>query len=609
MPRILTLANAAKPPITWMRSMQPSLSAMLRKTYPNPKNIYDALVESSRSNTPISCNFIPYTIDHWARQSSAGEPAIRCVNQDTGDRQDITYPEIVKRSHQIARFFKDRGFKKGDTVALMLGQRPAWWYSMAGLIRSGPVVVPFSRLLTSKDLRYRIQDLGIRGIITTPELQERIDAIRNECPSLEVMVTDGPAVPGWDALDDIFDAEVVPTEENTMATDPYIGLFTSGTTGKPKLVKQSQAHAFTFLVAGEQWLQLRPDDVVYNASDTGWGFNWWTTAATWIMGAKLLIAPTNKKVDPQKILAILRNEGVTVFCAAPTVLRVLAAQPNFDSFDFSTLKRICTVGEALDETILQKFSSRGIEVAVGYGQAETPLLIARLNDQPHVPGTMGKPVAPYKVVLLDENFCPVPPGGSGQIALDRQEGSSLGVMRGYTNAVEKTIGAFSPDGQYYLTGDYAKLGENSELTYLGRKDDMFKSNGYRVGPAEVEEAGMSHPAVCKIAVVGVRTDLNSAARTIKAFILLKPGYTASDVLMREIQRHIKNETAPNIHPRLVEFLDEETWKQYETISGKIRRAGLRERDEAKLLNKNAETNADTAAYSVLSTPATRKARP
>ncbi len=570
----------------WMQQAR-ALCTDVRRIHSGIGDIYNTLLEQSTADFPIPCNFVSQVVDSWAMQPN--KLAIHCVDQDIGENLDITYAEVVKRSHQIAHFFTKQGFKKGDAVALMLGQRPAWWYSLAGLMRAGIPVVPFSRLLTPKDLLYRIKDLGIRGIITSPELQERIDLIRDQCSSLKTTVTVGTAVKGWESLIDIFNGDTVLVKEHTTVEDACLYLYTSGTTGQPKAVQHNHDYPFFHWPTGKRWLRATPEDLVYNASDTGWGFTVWITAAVWAMGSKLLITPTNKKYDPQKMLVTLRDKSVTIFCAAPTVLRLLVSQPNFDSYNFPTLKRIATVGEALDETVIEKFASRGIEVAVGFGQAETPLLMGRVDDQSHVPGTMGQPINPYRVVVLDDNLCPLPPGNVGQIALDLVEGKAAGLMRGYANALKKTQDAFSPDGRYYLTGDWAEYRKDGLFAYQGRRDDLIKSRGYRIGPDEVEKAGMSHSAVSKIAVVGVRTQLDSPAITVKAFILLKPNYIGSPDLIQEIQEHIKKETAPNKYPRLIEFLNLQEWEQYETMSGKIRRVALREREEKKL----AATEGDT----------------
>jgi len=511
--------------------------------------------------------------------------AIRCITPQEHYREEITYDDIVKRSQQIAEFFTAQGIGKGDAVALVLGQNPAWWYSLAGLMRAGIAVVPCPRLLTSQDLSYRLNDLKIRGIITTPELQERVEVIRNQCPSLKTMLTTGTAIPGWSALADIFKHEPSTyLKTDTTTADPCLYLYTSGTTGQPKAVQHNHDYPFFHWPTGRRWLRATPDDLIYNASDTGWGFTVWITTAAWAMGSKLLITQQDKKFQPQQMLATLREQSVTIFCAAPTVLRLLVADPSFEKMNLPTLKRIVTVGEALDETVIQKFAERDIEVAVGFGQAETPLLVGRVDDQPHVPGTMGRPIDPYKVVALDDDFRPVQPGEIGQIAVHLSDGSQGGLMRGYFNDPARTKQSFSPDGGYYLTGDWACYRRDGLFSYEGRRDDLIKSRGYRIGPDEVEKAGMSHPAVAKIAVVGVRTEANSAAITVKAFVLLKPDYKESPTLLKEIQELIKQETAPHKYPRLIECLNLAEWEKYETISGKIRRAGLREREAKKLNN-------------------------
>jgi|JI10StandDraft_1071094.scaffolds.fasta_scaffold86655_3 acyl-coenzyme A synthetase/AMP-(fatty) acid ligase len=557
-----------------------AFSSDIFKNHREIGEIYAELLEQPTAK-PISCNFISQVVDRWADQPH--KLAIRCIDQDGDDHAEISYSDIAKRSHQIGGFFAEQGFKKGDTVALMLGQRSVWWYSLAGLMRFGIAAVPCPRLLTPKDLSYRINDLGIRGIITTRDLQHPIDSIRSECPTLKTTVTTGLAGQDWFSMTDILSKDVTASSEVVTTTeDACLYLYTSGTTGQPKAVQHNADYPFFHWPTGRRWLRATSEDFIYNASDTGWGFTVWITTAAWSMGAKLLITPTTKKFEARKMLEILREQSITIFCAAPTVLRLLVADPAFDHIQFPALRRIVTVGEALDETIIQRFAARGVEVAVGFGQAETPLIMGRVDDQPHVPGTMGSPIDPYKVVALDDDYHPLLPGNVGQLAVDLVEGKSGGIMRGYANAPEKTKKTRSPDGRYHLTGDWAFYRRDGFFAYQGRKDDLIKSRGYRIGPDEVEKAGMSHPAVAKIAVVGVRTETDSAAITVKAFILLKPGYAETPALIEAIQTHIKHETGPYKHPRLIECLPKEEWEKYETTSGKIRRAGLREREELKL---------------------------
>lgn len=556
-------------------------STEISKQHPDVGQVYSRLLEQS-ATIPISCNFITEVVDRWADEGE--RPAIICIEDVNKAPLKITYLDIVERSRQIASFFTEQGFKRGDTVALMLGQNPAWWYSLAGLMRAGIAVVPCPRLLTPKDLVYRINHLGIRGIITAPELEKNLDVIKDQCPILETRVTTGLRGKNWFSLpEDVFTTVVTSSPDVLTTTeDACLYLYTSGTTGQPKAVQHNADYPFFHWPTGRRWMRATPDDVVFNASDTGWGFTVWTTTAAWSVGSKLLIRPTNKKFAPHEMLATLRDHSVTIFCAAPTVLRLLVADHAFNEFEFPSLKRIVTVGEALDETVIERFSARGVEVAVGFGQAETPLLMGRVDDQPHIPNTMGSQIAPYKTVVLDDAHKPLPPGSVGQIAVDLVAGKSGGIMRGYAHDPDKTKSTRSADGRYHLTGDWALYRADGLFVYQGRKDDLIKSRGYRIGPDEVEKAGMSHHAVAKIAVVGVRTALDSQAITVKAFILLKPGYVQNPSLIQEIQDHIKQETGPYKYPRLVECMPQEEWEKYETTSGKIRRAGLKEREEQQL---------------------------
>ncbi|MBA2652422.1 MAG: AMP-binding protein [Tatlockia sp.] len=569
----LSLFKGIKP--TSLYSPKKAFSNDMQQQEPNIGSLYESLLNQSL----VNCNFISQVVDYWAQNPN--QLALRSIDQDNGEQCDVSYQELAIGSHQIANFLTHKKVNKGDTIALMLGQHVSWWYSLAGLMRQGIAVVPCPRLLTAKDLIYRINDLKINGMITSPEQQEKINSIRDLCPSLKTTITYGINSVQWDSLTDIFSYKVdIPKKPviNTTINDPCVYLYTSGTTGQPKAVIHHHDYPFFHWPTGKRWLKSTPNDLVYNASDTGWGFTLWITTSVWATGAKLLITPSNKKFNPQQMLKLLQEQPVTIFCAAPTVLRLLVAEKNFDNYSFPCLKRIVTVGEALDETVIQRFESRGIEVAVGFGQAETPLLMGRVDSQPHVSATMGKPISPYKVVILDENHQSLPPGNIGQIAVDIDKGTRNGIMQGYANAPEKTKNAFTSDGRYYLTGDWAEYRTDGFFAYQGRKDDLIKDRGYRIGPDEVEKAGMSHPAVAKIAIVGIPRELGSKSLTIKGFILLKPGYLESPELIKDIQEHIKQETAPYKYPRQVECLSVEEWSKYETISGKIRRLALRERE-------------------------------
>lgn len=541
----------------------------------------------------IPCNFVSQIVNRWAVR--ADRPALFRYHEESDatniDCETITYHQLIDRGHQLAEFLKKQGLQKGDTVALALGQDPAWWYSLVGLWAHGIAVVPCSRLLTAEDLEYRIQHLEIRAIITVPGVEQRIDAIRSQCPSLTLTLTTGERHSNWIALSDIINTSLEKTtgeyaEIHTTSADPCIYLYTSGTTGQPKPVMHGHGYPFFHRPTATRWLKATSDDVIYNASDTGWGFSVWTTVAAWTTGARILIAPTDKRFNATRMLGLLENQSVTIFCAAPTVLRLLAADPHFKDCTFPKLKRIITVGEALDETVINAFKAKGIEIHVGFGQAETPLLMARLVDQPHVPGTMGQPVDPYHIILLDDHLKPVATGQIGQIAVDLQQGFGNALMKGYAKSPEATQRVFSPDGRYYLTGDWAMQDAAGYFYYQGRKDDLIKSYGYRVGPDEVEKAGMSHPAVAKIAVVGVPMERGSLNHIIKAFVLLKPDYENTPALLVDIQNHIKQKTAPYKYPRKIECLSLSEWMQFETISGKVRRSALRERENAGETNKD-----------------------
>lgn len=545
------------------------------------KTTYQHLLETHQDH-PIDCNFFIEAVAPWSVNRK--QIAIRHLNEKD-QLEQITYQQLVENTERFAACFSQRNLKKGNTIATVLGQHPFWWYTLLACIHQGIGIVPCSRLLKEEELAYRINHLGIDAVIAVPHLQQRINRIHDQCPSLRTLITtdNNLSNANWFNIADTLAADnkaVAINPAQTSSTDPFIYLYTSGTTGNPKPVLHNHSDAFSHLPTGQDWMQSGPDDLVYNASDTGWGFTAWTTLGTWATGARLLITPTEKRFNPGNMLRLLEEQSVTILCAAPTVLRLLVADPSFENFHPEKLKRIVTVGEALDETVIDAFSSRGVDIHVGFGQAETPLLMARWAGQQHVAGTMGTALH-HKIELLDDDYQPVKSGEIGQIAIDTHA-NRFGLMQGYVNAPDATKKAYSPDGRFQLTGDYAKT-VDGQYYYQGRKDDLIKAHGYRIGPDEIEKAGMSHPAVRKIAAIQVPIG-NSKNNTIKSFILLRPGYTDSAELQKEIQQHIREQVTYK-YPRQIEVLSEDEWNKYETISGKVRRVGLREleaeRREAK----------------------------
>ncbi len=557
---------------------QKKLPWMMSKT--NVFYVFKDLSQQPRGGN-YQCNFIDSSVYLLAK--SPVNRALKNLDEDRKLSEDISYKSLMLKGQQIAHFLKTKGVKKGDSVALMLGQCPNWWFAVAGCMKEGIAIVPCPRLLTPDDLLYRINDLKMKAIIVDSVTEEKINTIIPRLQQPLLKLTTGDAHDNWFSTKDIFSktvSESLLSLEKSITTtqDPCVYLYTSGTTGNPKAVEHGHGYPFAHYNTGANWMMAKPGDIIYNASDTGWGFTLWTTLGAWSTGAQVLVTPSNKKFDASRMLDNLINQEVSILCAAPTVLRRLVVDPSFDDRVFSKLKRIVTVGEALDEVVIEKFKKKGVETHVGFGQAETPLIIGRLNNQSHIPGTMGKPVNPYRTVILDDDSQPVSPGNSGQIAVDLYQGASNGIFNCYFGDPKRTAKSFSADQRYYFTGDWAHLKEDGNICYMGRRDDLIKSHGYRIGPDEVEKAGMEHPAVAKIAVVAKPSVKDASDIVVKAFILLKPEYTGSPELTKSIQNCIKEKTAPYKYPREIEFFDLDEWQTYETISGKIKRAQLRQRE-------------------------------
>jgi acyl-coenzyme A synthetase/AMP-(fatty) acid ligase len=532
--------------------------------------------KSAVLRVPLYFNFAYDVLDHWAR-SHPDATALWHVNATTGREQKFTFREISQLSCRAANFLRGCGIQKGDRVLLMLPRVPQWWVAMVALIRLGAVPVPATLLLTPRDLNYRLRTAQIGAVITNPEGVAKfcgVDGIR--------VIACGEA-PGWAAFDDgLAKASAVFRRQRTRAEDPGILYFTSATTGEPKMVLHSQAsYGLGHRLTGRLWLDLNPADVHWNISDLGWGKAAWSSFyGPWHQGACVFALDASGKFDPAQTLDTLAQFPITSWCAPPTALRLIV-RLDLSRWQFPCLRHCVSAGEPLNPEVLNLWrGATNLTLHEGYGQTETVILVANCRSLGHrvKPGSMGLAVPGMNLAVLDEQLNEVPPGSEGEIAVRVKPVKPVGLFREYWLNPDEGRRKFQ--GDWYLTGDRAVRDVDGYFWFVGRKDDVIKSSGYRIGPFEVESALLEHPAVLEAAVIGQPDPLRG--QVVKACVVLRPGIRASEELKIKLQEHCKALIAPYKYPRQVEFVQELP----KTTSGKTKHFELRQTAAASVANFN-----------------------
>jgi acyl-coenzyme A synthetase/AMP-(fatty) acid ligase len=510
-------------------------------------------------------------IDRWAAEAP-DDLALISLGPKGETVAEHTAAQLAAESRRAARALLELGVRKGDPVFIMLPRVPAWYAAMLGAIRIGAVVMPGTNQLTARDIAYRVNAADATVAITSADGAEKIDAIETDMPSLRTRIAwRASGREGWhdfDALlDEAGDGEV--PESPTSREDPMILFFTSGTVSYAKMVMHPQSYGLGHIQTARHWHDLRPGDRHWTVTDTGWAkaawgglFGQWHERAT-------IVQVALGKPDADTILSIIRDAGITSFCAPPTLYRLLV-QADLTAYDLSTLRHCTSAGEPLNPEVIRawKEGTGGLVVYDGYGQSETTVLVANYRAVPVRPGSMGKPVPGWTVEVLDESGAPAPDDVVGGIAVKVTDPRPVGLFDGYHRDDAANEKAFR-DGWYY-TGDKAWRDSDGYFWFEGRDDDVITSSAYRIGPFEVESALVEHPAVAEAAVVG--KDDPERTQLVTAFVILAPGHEGSPELAAELQEHTKNLTAPYKYPREIHFVDELP----KTVSGKIRRSELRE---------------------------------
>ncbi len=524
---------------------------------------------------PKNFNFAYDIVDGWA-EINPDKRALLWTN-DKGDSRSYTFSDIKEISDRTAGYFFSLGIRKGDMVMAILKRRAEFWFTIIALHKIGAVIIPATHLLTKKDIVYRNNAAGIKAIICDGDelIIRNINDSLPESPTVKNVISIGPNVPDdWEDFHKGI-ASAVPFKrpsEPTKNSDPLIVSFTSGTTGDPKMVMLDSVYPLAHIITASYWHNLREDSIHLTIADTGWlKAVWGKLYGQWIAGATVFVYD-HDKFSPADMLAMLSKHKVTSLCAPPTIFRFLIRE-DFSKYDLSSLEWCTIAGEALNPAVYEQFYKlTGIKLREGYGQSETTVVVVTSPWTEPKPGSMGLPSPQFDVDLLTPDGRSAEAGEQGQIVIRYGKKHPVGLFKGYYRNHKLTNEAMK-NGIYY-TGDLAWKDEDGYFWFVGRADDVIKSSGYRIGPFEVESALMTHPAVVECAITGVPDEIRG--QVVKATVILAREYKdkAGEALVRELQDHVKQVTAPYKYPRIIEFVDELP----KTISGKIRRVEIRQRD-------------------------------
>ncbi len=514
-------------------------------------------------------NFAFDTVDEIARRQPDKLAMVHIANDMTERR--FTFKDIKDASSQSANYFKSLGIKRGDRVMLVLKRHYQFWFAILGLHKLGAIAIPATNQLVEKDFTYRFNAAGVSAILCTADgdTARQVELAEKEYGKPLTKVLVGGQRDGWHDYDgeySLFSRRYVREDDAPCGNDPMLMLFTSGTTGYPKMAMHSYKYALGHFVTAKYWHLCEQDGLHFTISETGWGKALWGKLyGQWLCEGAVFTYDFDR-FDSEKILPMFAKYGITTFCAPPTMYRMLIKQ-DLSKYDLSSIRHATTAGEALNPEVYYQFEkATGLHIAEGFGQTEMTLGIANLYGTQLKPGAMGKPVPGYGIDLVDTDGNPVPDGVNGEIVIRTDKKISCGVFLGYYLNEEATKNVWH-DGMYH-TGDLAWRDEDGYYWYVGRADDVIKSSGYRIGPFEIESTIMELPYVLECGVCAAPDEVRG--QVVKACIVLVPGTTASEELKKEIQDYVKSRTAPYKYPRIVEFRTELP----KTISGKIMRNKL-----------------------------------
>jgi acetyl-CoA synthetase len=493
---------------------------------------------------------------------------------ENNETEAITYVKLMERANKIANAFEGLGLLKGDKVLIIMPRQIETYAVYIACLKAGITVVPCSEMLRAKDLSYRIQHSEAKAVIADFRHTEQVNEIKDELPTLTYKISVNGETDDWMSLkaltENITSSYVGP---DTLKDDMAFLSYTSGTTGMPKGVVHTHGWGYAHIrTAAKSWLGINENDKVWATAGPGWQkWIWSPFISTLGTGATGFIY--QGKFDPKAYLSLLQEQGITVLCCTPTEYRLMAKVDNLDQYRLPKLRSAVSAGEPLNREVIDTFENFfKVKVRDGYGQTENTLLVGTMEGMQVKPGSMGKPTPGNDVEIINEEGKPATAGEVGDIAVHK---NCPALFKEYYKDRERTMMSFK--GDYYLTGDKAKKDEDGYFWFEGRGDDIIISSGYTIGPFEVEDALVKHPAVKECAVVASPDEVRG--HIVKAYVVLKDEQADQKTLTKELQEHVKNLTAPYKYPRKIEYVNDLP----KTTSGKIRRVELRKMEEASLI--------------------------
>ena len=525
---------------------------------------------------PDNYNFGYDVVDEMGRLAPDQRAVVWC-NVDK-EEKTFTFGDISRLSSKAANVFRNHGIGRGDKVLVILKRNYEYWYVAPALEKLGAVIIPATNLLNVEDLKYRINAADIKAMVGTPDgdtIKDMLEAAA-ECPQVEKIFAVRKNVEG--TVD--FTAEMETASEEferieTRVTDEMILYFTSGTTGYPKAVIHDHTYSLSHIITAKYWQNVQEDGLHFTIAETGWGkASWGKIYGQWLCGCAVMVYDMHR-FTPKSLLRVMEKYKVTSFCAPPTVYRYFVKY-GMDKIDLSSLNHLTTAGEALNPEVYDKvLEQTGLKLMEGFGQTETTLMLANFDGMEPKPGSMGIPSPLYNVKVVDADGKQVPSGQVGEIVVipEDRHAYQQGIFMGYCDNDELYEEAWR--GGMYHTGDTASVDEDGYFWYVGRVDDLIKTRGYRVGPFEIENVIMEHPAVLECAVTGVPHE--DRGQVIKATIVLAEGYDDSPELEHDIVHQANSKLASYKWIHVVEFVSE----MPKTISGKIRRVEIRQEQNGR----------------------------
>ena len=573
--------NPTGEPIPELTDIKPEPLAKKTKTVKkdNEDRIYKKYteIEENENGTPLSIKFkntekfnFGFDVIDAIADKTPDKTAMLHISKD-GTERPFTFKDLKKATNQCANYFKSLGIKKGDRVMLVLKRHYQFWFAIMGLNKLGAIAIPATNQLVEHDFDYRFKSAGVNTIICTADgdTANQVDlAAKNNPQVVNKLIVNG-SKEGWRSFDEeytLYSTHFNRTEDTACGDDLMLMYFTSGTSGYPKIATHTHKYPLGHFHTAKYWHNVDPDGLHFTISDTGWAkAAWGKIYGQWLCEAGIFVYDFDR-FDAAEILPMFKKHNITTFCAPPTMLRMLIKQ-DISQYDLSSVKHMTTAGEALNPEVYRQFEKiTGLQILEGFGQTESTMIIGNMIGAPHKIGSMGKPAPIYDVSIVDPDGNPVPVGETGEIVINIKDGLPCGLATCYYGDEEKTAETWK-DG-FYHTGDTAWMDEDGFYWYVGRVDDVIKSSGYRIGPFEIESVIMELPYVLECGVSAAPDEVRG--QVVKASIVLVKGTEPSEELKKEIQKYVKEKTAPYKYPRIVVFKD----SLPKTVSGKIQRNKL-----------------------------------